>query len=643
MNRGIVVVWLAVLPWGMTIAEVVAQEAVTPKIVPVPAEIIDPPWLDDRREAQMKTVEEFEAFVGFGFVDRVNESGIDYRTRVVEDAGITIKAVHYDHGTGVAVADVDLDGLYDIYFVNQVGANGLWRNTGDGHFEDITERAGVGASDAISVAASFADIDNDGDPDLYVTRVRRGNLLFENLGDGRFEDITADSGLGHRGHSSGAVFFDFNRDGLVDLYLTNVGQYTSELVRIGNHEGIEYRFYDGFRDAFSGHHNPNRTEKNLLFRNLGEGRFENVSDLMRDADTGWSGDATVLDVNEDGWPDLYEVNMQGHDQYYENQAGEYFLLKSRSVFPKTSWGAMGIKVFDWNNDGLMDIYVTDMHSDMSQTVGPDEEKVKSDMQWDESHLKSGGNSIFGNTFFENQGEGRFTEISDQIGAENYWPWGVSVGDLNADGFQDVFVSNSMNFRFRYQTNTLMINEFGKRFRDAEFILGVEPRRGGETARPWFDLDCGGNDKLSKVECTGHDGPVEVWGALGTRSAVIFDLDNDGDLDIVTNEFNSEPMVLVSNLAQSGRKLNYLRVQLVGRVSNRGGLGAKVVVKTAEGQYTQVMDGKSGYLSQSLKPLYFGLGDAEAVEEIHVHWPSGRLQTVKSPPIRTLLEITEPAN
>lgn len=630
--------WITLLPAASSL---VAQEPPAVLGRAVPREILDPPWLPGREEAQLKTAADFGVSTDFRFSDQLSESGIIFRNRVVEDAAISYKAVHYDHGNGIAVADVDLDGRYDIYFTNQVGSNELWRNLGGGKFEDITASAGVAVADRISVSATFADIDNDGDADLYVTSVRRGNLLFENQGNGRFTDITKSSGLGHKGHSSGAVFFDYDRDGLLDVYLTNVGQYTSELIRIGDHEGTEYRFYDGLGDAFGGHNMPARFEKNLLFKNTGNNRFEDATNIMLNVDTGWSGDASIIDLNEDGWPDIYELNMQGHDQYYENQGGKSFLLKSREVFPKTSWGAMGIKVFDWNNDGNMDIYITDMHSDMSKEAEPHEEHVKSDMQWNEAHLHSGGNSTFGNTFFENQGDGKFLEISDKVSAETYWPWGLSVADLNADGFQDIFVTAGMNYPYRYQTNALLINDNGTRFRPAEFILGVEPRKDRKTARPWFDLDCSKPDQKRHKLCTGTNGRVQVWAALGSRSSVIFDLDDDGDLDIVSNEFNSEPMVLISNLAQSGKNLNYLKIKLNGSRSNKGGIGAKVVVVTANGTFTQNMDGKSGYLSQSLKPLYFGLGAATQVSEIKVQWPSGKSQIIEAPKLNTLLEITEP--
>src|SRR5262249_45826877 len=180
-------------------------------------------------------------FHDFQFEDHYESSGIRFEQHVVDDAAKNYKAVHYDHGTGLAVADVDGDGLLDIYFVNQLGGNQLWRNLGHGRFENITQSAAVGLDDKISVTASFADIDNDGLPDLFVTTVRMGNVLFKNLGHGKFQDITRESGLGYVGHSSGAVFFDFNNDGLLDLFLCNVGIYTSD----EKGRGGDYGAYSG--------------------------------------------------------------------------------------------------------------------------------------------------------------------------------------------------------------------------------------------------------------------------------------------------------------------------------------------------------------------------------------------------------------
>src|SRR5262249_24410281 len=143
--------------------------------------------------------------------------------------------------------------------------------------------------------------------------------------------------------------------------------------------------------------------------------------------------------------------------------------------------------------------------------------------------------IFGNSFFHNLGSSKFEEISDRLGLENYWPWGPSVGDLNADGWQDVFIASSMNYPWRYGINSLLLNNRGERFLPAEFLLGVEPRRDGRTHTRWFDVDCSSAAASSEQGCRGRSGTVTVMGALGTRSSVMLDLDSDGDLDIVTNE------------------------------------------------------------------------------------------------------------
>ena len=619
----------------------------SPTAVGVPPEVLDPPWLETRRQAQVAAAADYAVFCDFSFTDHQPTSGIAFHHRIVDDSGRHYRPNHYDHGNGIALADVDGDGRTDLYFVNQTGPNGLWRNAGDGQFTDITEQGGVALADRIGVTASFADLDNDGAPDLYVTNVRVGNVLFRNQGDGRFADISQESGLNHKGHSSAALFFDYDRDGQLDLFLTNVGQYTERgdsIAVIGfapEEQPDQYHYYVGFKDAFAGHLKPERTEPSLLFRNAGENRFVDVTEEVGIKADGWSGDAMPLDANEDGWPDLYVLNMQGHDQYYENDRGQRFIDKSLAVFPRTPWGAMSAQILDFDNDGHQDLYITDMHSDMSEDIGPEREKLKSRMQWTESFLRSGGRSIYGNAFYHRQADGTYAEISDSIGAENYWPWGLSAGDLNADGYEDVFITASMNYAFRYAVNSLLLNDRGKGFLDAEFALGVEPRREGRTAMPWFALDCAG-EYATHPDCEGHSGPHVFWGALGSRASALADLDDDGDLDIVTNEFNAPPLLLISDLSDQKADLNFLKLRLIGTRSNRDGLGAIVSVHTRSQTYTRVHDGKSGYLSQSLLPLYFGLGPTNTVERIEVQWPSGTVQTVAGPiESNQLVEIREP--
>jgi hypothetical protein len=601
----------------------------------VPADVQNPPWLRRLAAEQVKASTGLAAFHDFQFTDRLAESGITYKNRIVDDAGKAYKAAHYDHGNGIAIADVDGDGRPDIYFVSQVGGNQLWRNLGGGRFEDITASSGVAALGKVSVSASFADIDNDGDPDLYVTTVRGGNMLFENDGHGHFKDISASSGLNYVGHSSGAVFFDYDGDGLLDLFLVNVGRYTTNTQ--GGDPGA--RYFVAFKDAFSGHLHPERAEQSILYRNTGKNHFVDVSKQVGLQDLSWSGDASVVDVNDDGRPDLYVLNMLGDDHYYENVGGTHFVDKSREVFPKTPWGSMGIKVFDFNNDGKLDIFITDMHSDMSNPIGPDEEKKKSTMKWPVSFRGTGKTSIWGNAFFMKDGPGKYREVSDAIGAENYCPWGPSIGDLNADGYDDVFIASGMNYPERYMINSVKLNDRGVKFADAEYLLGIEPRKGG-VATPWFELDAAGKDK-GHPDAAGATGRVAIWGARGSRSSAIFDVDGDGDLDIVTNEFNAAPMVLISNLSEK-TLLHYVEVKLTGTTSNRDGLGSVVKVTAGGKTYTKVFDGNSGYLSHSLIPLYFGLGAATAVDSIEIAWPSGKKQTVRAPiKINSRVEVREP--
>jgi len=590
-----------------------------------------------RKQQQLKTTDQFQVFYQFQFQDKLPQSGITFVNHAVDDARSDYQPAHYDHGNGIAVADVDGDGLYDIYFVSQTGGNELWKNLGGGRFRNITAEAGVGVPGRISVSAAFADIDNDGSPDLFVTTVRGGNLLFKNDGHGHFRDITREAGIDGAAHSSGAFFFDYDHDGLLDLLVSNVGKYTSD------RKGAQGQ-YRALPDAFFGHEFFERYEFPVLYRNLGHDRFKDVTAETGLKPVGWSGDAAFTDLNEDGWPQLYILNMQGANHFFENHGGK-FSDETKRYFPKTPWGAMGIKFFDYDNDGRLDLFLTDMHSDMWSDLGPEDEKKKAPHPIGEDVLMGPTSSfIFGNALYHNLGAGKFEEVSDRMGVENYWPWGPSIGDFNADGWDDIFIASGMNFPYRYGINSLLLNNRGEKFLDAEFLLGVEPRRGGRTHTPWFELDCSkvpaNAKKFYRDPCQGQTGKITVMSALASRSAVVFDLDNDGDLDIVTNDFNSPPQVLVSNLSDR-RRIHWLKVKLIGTASNRDGLGAFVRVTSGGRTLMKYNDGKSGYLSQSSLPLYFGLGEAPKIDRVEVHWPSGHTQVITGGlRVNDVLRITE---
>ena len=596
-----------------------------------------------RQQLQMSTINACKAFKDFSFTDSSASTGITFTHQPVEDAGKNYQAAHYDHGNGLAAADVDADGWVDLLFLTQLGENQLWKNSGGNKFENITTQAGIGMRDQISVGAAFGDIDNDGLPDLIVTTVRHGNRFFKNQGGGKFEDQTKSSGLGYSGHSAGVHFADFDLDGNLDVVVANVGVFTADTQGPGG-------FYRALPDAFHGHRFPSRTERSHLYRNLGNGTFEEIGRQAGLPSSGWFGDILVSDLNSDRLPDLYFLNMQGDDVFLENLGGGRFADRTPQYFQKTPWGSTGGKIFDANGDGLLDVLVTDMHSDMTKQqtteaegLRPDIEKRKSEayctVQWTEEYLQGSTNNIFGNAFYVNQGGKPLLERSDGFGLETYWPWGVSSGDLNADGFTDLFVTAGMGYPFRYAINSVLLNDGGTRFYDAEFVLGIEPRLNGRLGKIVFRLDCAEADKENPL-CKDKTGPVEMPGSLSTRSSVILDIDRDGDLDIVTNEFADRPQVFVNNLTQR-TTVNYLAIQLMGTKSNRHGVGGRVQLRAGGGRVMQYVDSNSGYLSQSLLPLYFGLGGSKQVEEVTVEWPSGRNQRIRDVKPKQLLKITEP--
>src|SRR6516164_5666180 len=209
--------------------------------------------------------EKTQASGNSGFRDRAVESGITFKMQfLAKEQGETFKINLYDHGCGLAVGDYDGDGNDDIYFVNQLGSNALYRNKGDGTFVDVTKEAGVGLGDRICTGATFIDYDNDGRQDLFVTSTRGGNVLFRNLGNGKFRDVTKEAGLFHVGHSQTAVFFDFDNDGYLDLLVTNTGQWTTTFDETD-------KYFTGKPDLFQIGTSPK--EYNILYRNNGNGTF----------------------------------------------------------------------------------------------------------------------------------------------------------------------------------------------------------------------------------------------------------------------------------------------------------------------------------------------------------------------------------
>ncbi|MBM4067409.1 MAG: VCBS repeat-containing protein [Planctomycetes bacterium] len=302
-----------------------------------------PPEFDDRPQGH--------------FRDMAAEAGLHFLMAYLPDEqGENFKVNLYDHGCGVAVADFDGDGYEDIYFLNQLGPNALYKNNRDGTFTDVGLKAGVALGDRICVGATFADYDNDGHPDLYVTSVRGGNVLFHNMGNGTFKDVTKEAGLTWIGHSQTATFFDFDNDGLLDLFLTNTAKWTQQELAPGG------RYFPGVENFWGLAASPR--EFNVLYRNNGNGTFTNVTDKAGISGQGWGGDIAAFDYDEDGCLDVFVTNMFGRSQLYRNNRDGTFSDVTGRVLGRTSFGAIGCKVFDFNNDGKLDLLIVDMHSDM---------------------------------------------------------------------------------------------------------------------------------------------------------------------------------------------------------------------------------------------------------------------------------------
>ena len=580
------------------------------------------------------------------FRDRTREAGITFRMSFLpQEQGEQFKINLYDHGCGVAVVD-DLDGKgrAGLYFLNQLGPNALYRSNGDGTFTDVTRTAGVGLGDRVCVGAAWADTRNNGLQDLYVTSTRGGNVFYRNNGDGTFTDATRKAGLTHVGHSQTAVFFDFDNDGFLDLFVTNTARWTTPV-----YDRVDHYFLgpSSFAQLCASPH-----ESNILYRNNGNGTFTDVTAKAGVAGKGWGGDAAVFDYNDDGHLDLYVTNMFGANQLYRNNGDGTFTDVTREVLGRTSFGATGCKAFDFNNDGRLDLFVVDMHSDMwlRASIDPATAAASHSLTKKYPHIMGpafdtdpdGQRSerllvdivklryddvVFGNTLFKQQPSGKFVEVSDRAGMETFWPWGIATGDFDNDGLEDVFIPSGMGYPFGYWPNALMMNNGNETFTDRAAALGIEPPRGGKFLREKF----------------GDRRPTR-----SSRCAAVLPGDHfkdDGRLDLVVNNFNDRPYYFRNYFPAK----HWVAFQLTGarrgresEGSNRDAIGALVRIHVGKEVMIRQVHGAGGYLSQSSRVIHFGLGDRARIDRVEVRWPGVRTwQEVKAPAINSLNKITQP--
>jgi enediyne biosynthesis protein E4 len=542
-------------------------------------------------------------------------TGVTFANKLPETAEFNIiNYLYYYDGGGVAVGDVDGDGLPDLYFTSNIGPNKLYRNKGNYQFEDITDKAGVADPQGWKTGVTMADVNGDGKIDIYVSGVdyltmHGRNVLYINNGDGTFTDRTKEYGLEHVGYSTQAVFFDYDGDGDLDMYLLDHSTH--------NQRAIEAQA----QPTPSGRRTSDR-----LFRNDG-GHFTDVTDQagLHDGIDGYGLGIVVSDFNFDGCPDIYVANdFQGDDYLYINNCNGTFTESIAKATGHTSRFSMGVDAADFNNDGRSDIVTLDMLPDREDILktsanaeGPDLYNLR---------LQAGYHPQFArNNLQLNRGMGKFSEIGYLAGVfATDWSWAPLFVDLDNDGWKDLFITNGM---YRRPNDMDYISYVGNEAIQASLAQGVNKRNLNL-------LQHMPHTPLSKYAYrNNHDltftNMAESWGLAEpgfSNGAVYADLNNTGSLDLVVNNINA-PASIYRNNSRQINKNHYLMVQLRGTGANTAGIGARVEIYQRDHLQMLEQEPTRGFLSSVDPRLHFGLGTSNAIDSLTVIWPNHRFQTL----------------
>ena len=532
-----------------------------------------------------------------------DQSNISF-SDVAHEAGLTVKTIFGGEkskryilettGGGVAFFDYDNDGWIDIFLVNgsrfdgaASGTNRLYRNQRDGTFADITKESGLERS-GWGQAVCAGDYDNDGHTDLFVTYWGR-NVLYRNMGDGRFADVTEASGMNFgrdRRWGSGCAFLDYDRDGLLDLFVSNYIDFDLKTApEPGSAPTCRYR-------GLAVNCGPRglKGESNLLFHNEGDGKFQDVSDKsgISKARNHYGLGVLVLDFDNDGWPDIYVANDKTASLLFRNNHDGAFeevgVLAGVAYDPdgKVTSG-MGVAAADFDRDGWLDILKTNF-SDESTSL------------------------------YQNKGSGLFVDeaLAFGIGRNRSWVgWGAGFADFDNDGWPDILLVNGHVFPELDSSDT------GLSFRQPRVLYkNLQGKR--------FD------DVSAKA------GPVITTYRSG-RGAAFGDFDNDGRVDVVINEMNDTPSLLRSI---AGNQNHWVLIHLEGTKSNRSAIGARVTCMT--GSLRQIDEARSGssFFSQNDFRLHFGLGAASQIDLLEIRWPNGALERIRNLDADRVIRVKE---
>ena len=555
-------------------------------------------------------------------------TGVRFENRLPEDTAYNIlNYLYYYNGGGVAAGDVNGDGLPDLYFTANVGGNHLYLNRGNYHFEDVTARAGVGGAGGWTTGVTMADVNGDGRLDLYVSGVsylgmQGHNILYINNGDGTFTDRTAEFGLGHVGYSTQALFFDYDGDGDLDMFLLNHSVHTEQTIG---------------RQADRNARNP-RTG-GMLFRNDG-GHFTDVSaqaHIYGGVEAFGLG-VVASDFNLDGCPDLYVANdFQENDYLYINNCDGTFSERIATATGHTSRFSMGVDAADVNNDGLPDLISVDMlpqREEILKTSASAESYNLFDMK-----VKAGYHAQYARNALQlNRGAGRFSEIGYQAGVfATDWSWAPLFADLDNDGRKDLFITNGI---YRRPNDLDYINYVGNEAVQASLARGITRDNLSLLQKmpqvPLANYAFHNNGDLTFTNL------AAAWGLAQpgfSNGAVYVDLNNSGALDLVVNNVNA-PASIYRNRARELNGRHYLTIALRGDGANTGGIGAKVIARA--GGTTQMLEAMPtrGFQSAVDPRLHLGLGASARVDTLTVIWPDRRFQTLTGVAVDRILTLEQ---